>query len=65
MTKLKLADAPARYGMRAASFERLLVKVGWMTDRVVSEGAVSEGYLTEEGELTPQGVGFLDGYSRR
>lgn len=56
MQKNKWAETAARYGMRPAAFERLLVELGWIVD-----GEVNAKYV-QDGELTPVAHGFLDGY---
>ncbi|GAB4422222.1 MAG: hypothetical protein OHK0011_00830 [Turneriella sp.] len=52
----KWAETAARYGMRPAAFERLLVELGWIVD-----GAFRTEYV-QGGQLTPLAAGFLDGY---
>lgn len=56
MEKNKWAETAARYGMRPAAFERLLVELGWIVDR-----AFRTEYV-QDGQLTPLAEGFLDGY---
>jgi N-acetylmuramoyl-L-alanine amidase len=52
----KVAETAARYGMRPAAFEKLLVELGW-----IKNGEVNAKYV-QAGELTPLAQGFLDGY---
>lgn len=52
----QLAETPARYGMRPAAFEKLLVELGWTVDGVMRAEYVRDG------RLTPLAEGFLDGY---
>lgn len=56
MEKNKWAETAARYGMRPAAFERLLVELCWMVD-----GRLGAEYV-QDGCLTPMAEGFLDGY---
>lgn len=50
------AETAARYGMRPAAFEQLLVEFGWIVD-----GHLLTKFV-QDGQLTPLAEGFLDGY---
>lgn len=64
MENLKLTETATRYGMTAASFERLLSKVGWVHEGQVAEIAVLRGFITKNREITILGQGYLFEASR-
>ena len=65
MKNIKMAETATRYGMTMAGLESLLVELGWIVDGKLMPEAYRPGYLTEDREIGPRGVGFLDGYLGR
>jgi hypothetical protein len=56
MENNKWVETAARYGMRPAAFERLLVELGWIVD-----GRLRTEYV-QDGQLTALAEGFLNGF---
>ena len=56
----KLNGLCARYEMSSFAFEKLLEKVGWIRD-----GELVESRYIRAGEVTPRGLGYLDGMKGR
>lgn len=52
----KLHGLCARYEMSSFAFEKLLENVGWLKN-----GELVESKYMKAGEVTPRGLGYLDG----